>query len=124
MNASVLATQALAIITPLIIKGGEALAQGIGKDLWDSVKSLFKRNNKEEVLDNLVKEPKNDDIKEEVKFQLATILSTNDEAKMQLESMVVHYQNQQQKTITASGIGTMAAENIAGNTITYHINKP
>ena len=118
-----LAAQALAILTPLLIKGGEALAQGIGKDIWEGIKGLFRKSNHSEVLEKLEQNPKDEETKEEVKFHLATILTANGAPKEQLEKMVTTYNTQQQQTTNqtvSSDLNITAGRDISGNTITYH----
>jgi len=121
MIVPLLASEAIAIISPLLIKGAEALTEGIGKDLWEGIKGVFKKNNKQAVLEKLEKEPKNEDVKEEVKFELATIMNSDPAAKDQVEKLVTNYKNNQAISQNISGTNTgnvIAGGNISGNTIT------
>ena len=42
MDFATLASMTISAIVPFLIKGGEEIAQGIGKDLWTLIKNLFK----------------------------------------------------------------------------------
>jgi len=119
MIPSELATQALAIISPLLVKGGETLMQGVGKDLWEGVKSLFKRENKQAVIEKLEKEPQSEQVKEEVKANLTAMLYDDEVMRSKMEKLVTSYQ--QGANINISGVtskSVIGGNDITGNTIT------
>src|SRR4051812_23611464 len=100
MIPPILATQALTIITPVLLKGAEAFTEGIGKDIWEGIKGLFRKNNKEDVLKKLESKPNDEEVKQEVQFELASMLKEDPMTKEQLEKLITAYNNSQQQTIT------------------------
>ncbi len=47
MDIITLATTAVALATPYLIKSGEKIAEGIGESVWNWIKSAFSKNEKE-----------------------------------------------------------------------------
>jgi hypothetical protein len=120
MILSELAGQALAILSPLLVKGGESLMQGAGKDLWESVKGLFKKDDKQDVLEKFQKEPQNENAKEEVKVNLTALMYADEETRRQVEKLVAAYQQGNNVTATGNVKSVVAGNDISGNTITIN----
>jgi hypothetical protein len=120
MILSELAGQVLAILSPLLIKGGESLMQGAGKDLWESVKGLFKKENKEAVLEKFENDPGNENAGEEVKVNLTAIMYADEQTRKQVEKLVAAYQQGNKVTAAGNQKSVIAGNDISGNTITIN----
>jgi hypothetical protein len=120
MSPSELAVQALAIVAPLLIKGGEAITQGIGKDLWEGIKNVFKKENKENALEKFQLNPQDEQTKEAIKAHLTSILFADEFAKENLQKLVSDYNNQQGNNIQAinNEKSIVTGSSISGSTIT------
>lgn len=115
-----LAAQALAIVTPLLIKGGETLMQGVGKDLWEGIKSIFKKQDKQGVIEKFEKDPGDVENKQEVAAHLTSIMYSDASVKEQVEKLITSFTNNQQgNNVQATGNvkSVVSGDSISGSTI-------
>lgn len=73
MDISLLATAAMAILGPYISKAGEKVAENIGEDLWNKIKSVFTKDKEIQ----LVKKVENREIKEDDLVEIENSLKEN-----------------------------------------------
>ena len=58
MDFSTVASQALAFLAPFLAKGGEELASGAAKDLWELIKKPFTSGREKSMVQTLEQNPK------------------------------------------------------------------
>lgn len=100
MDPATLAAAAVAALAPYLAKGGEALASGIGKDLWELVKKPFKSDIDKKRLEELLAEDT------QLAARLAELLGSLPKSEGQIN------------TQTISGTGNIGIQDVSeGSTI-------
>ncbi|MGC4038407.1 MAG: hypothetical protein QM764_20755 [Chitinophagaceae bacterium] len=116
MDISIVATQALAFLSPYLAKGGEAIASGLGKDLWELIKKPFRSDKEKKLVDDLQQKPGDLEQRGMVKQKLSEKLEEDPELLKELVAVIGKLQqagNVANITQTHSGTG----DNVGGNKI-------
>lgn len=110
MVAELVAIQAVNLLTPYLIKGGEELSKLFVKDLWDRTKLIFSSAEKSEVLSRFESAP--DDLKRQgqVEYVLEEELSRDDSLLKEFESVLANAKQgaEYNSTINQSGSNNIA----------------
>lgn len=92
MNPIEIATMAFSFLKPFLKKGAEEISKESSKDLWLLIKSLFKKQDKEEITNKIEKEPENEDLLLEAQAEMAPLLykdsTTKDAIEKELKKIV------------------------------------
>lgn len=107
-NIPALATLALTTLTPFLVKGGEAIASGIGKDLWGLIKKPFIKDRDKKLLEKLEENPEDAGTQGAVTHQLEGFLEDNPELAAALAELV----NKPETQELAQQISVFNSENV------------
>ena len=88
MTFEQLATIAVTSAIPFLLKSGEAVADGVGKDLWELIKKPFKSPTETILLKRLENNPNDKNSQEIVIKTLNELLKKNPEIAHQIEIVV------------------------------------
>ena len=103
MELITLASSAIGLAMPYLVKTGESIAEEVGKDIWNLVKSIFGSSEENSVQEQLVTGENNDEIIQ----LLIDKLSENLVLKNQLETAVLKAQDQLSINQTINNNGTI-----------------
>ncbi|MEL6627790.1 MAG: hypothetical protein AAFQ92_19865 [Bacteroidota bacterium] len=95
MELAAIASLTLTTLTPFLIKGGEAIAKGIGSDIWGLIKKPFQKNEEEDLLEEIQQAPEDDETRGAFKHQLKKFLKNDPELAKQLEEILTKSETQQ-----------------------------
>ena len=87
-DLSELAKQTVATITPFLAAGGTELVKGASADLWKSLKGIFKKKGKEELLDQLVDTPEDEVTISMIENELRLELQASEDLMKELLELV------------------------------------
>lgn len=112
MELLTLASSAITMAIPYLIKSGEAIAEKVGEDIWDFVKSIF-TSEEQDTIQTQISQRGNHD---EVIQLLIERLNENSALIPQLENAVLNGQNQLSNNQTIVNNGTVEKQiNITQN---------
>ncbi len=103
MELITLASSALGLAMPYLVKTGEAIAEKVGEDIWGLVKSLFSSEEQNTVQSQLLANQNNDDIVQ----LLIDRLNQNPELRTQLEDFVIKGQETLSNNQTINNAGNV-----------------
>lgn len=103
MELLTLASTAVGMAIPYLVKSGEAIAEKVGEDIWSFVKSLFKSDEQTIVQEQLTNGQNNDEIIQ----KLIDKLNENPALQQQLEEVVVSGQKQLANNQTINNHGSI-----------------
>lgn len=103
MELLTLASSAIGLSMPYLVKTGEAIAEKIGEDIWSLVKSIFSSEEQETVQNQLVNGENNDEIIQ----LLIDKLNERSDLKNQLETAVVKGQSELSNNQTINNNGAI-----------------
>ena len=83
-----LAALTLSTLTPFLAKGGEAIFQGIGKDIWTLVKKPFTKDREKALLEKLEANPEDEQTQGAVLYKLQEFLEDHPEFAAELAALV------------------------------------
>lgn len=92
-----LAGSAITILSPYLVKGGEAIAQGIGKDLWELVKKPFQSEKDKKIVEDYAKNPQDKELQGVIKYDLKYFLEDNPDMIEKLKKMLPEAEKQMPK---------------------------
>jgi hypothetical protein len=117
MDIITLATAAISLATPFLVKTGEKIAEGIGKDIWNLLKKPFSKKEQEKLEADIQENSEKDKIIE----VLIAKINSDQQYKAELENAVIEAQKSltaynQQKIINNGNIGKQVnVQNVTGN---------
>lgn len=112
MELITLATSAVGLVMPYLVKTGEAIAEKVGEDIWSLVKSIFTSEEQNTIQTELISNPNNDEIIQ----LLVEKLNENSELRNQIEDAIIKGQNTLSNTQTINNSGTVEKQiNIGQN---------
>ena len=116
MDPTALAAATLAALAPYLAKGGEALASGIGKDLWELVKKPFKSEIDQKKLQELELKPDDSKTQGKVEGKLEEFLTEDTQLAAQLAELLCSLPKSEGKnnTQTISGTGNIGIQDVSG----------
>jgi len=122
MDAVALAGTAFAALTPYLVKGGEELAKGAAKDLWELIKKPFVKDREKELLKKLETNPTDEGTRRDVVFKLGEFLEENPSLVKEFEEILQKLSHTVQKTNTqnVAGDDNVAMQDVSGSTINIH----
>jgi hypothetical protein len=77
MDISMIASTAITLLGPYLVKSGEKIAEGIGKDIWELIKKPFKSDKEKALLKQLEENPSDQKIQGKIEATLENILEEN-----------------------------------------------
>jgi hypothetical protein len=124
MSIAAIASAAISFVAPYLVKGGEELAKGVGKDLWELIKKPFqKKDSHKEAIKELEAKPNDPIVQGKIIGKLEEHLEEDPEFAKELGAMVeklsVHQQNND--TMTVTGDGNISVQGVQNSQI--NINK-
>jgi hypothetical protein len=123
MNIEIIATQALALLSPYLAKGAEEISTSVAKDLWVKVKSIFKSKQKEGLIEKLVSSPADLKTQGQIEYVLHEELSANDILFEEFKKLVEELQEKSSNNSDIKQIGDnnfAVGGQISNSTITVH----
>ena len=115
-----LAAAAVAALIPYLTKGGEELAQGIGKDLWELIKKPFKSDNKK--LEDLRNNPEDTKIQGKVEGKLEDMLAEDHAFAATLRELLDRMPKPGTvNSIAVTGDHNTVLQGVRGSTVTLSI---
>ncbi|MBV6426133.1 MAG: hypothetical protein KIPDCIKN_00643 [Haliscomenobacter sp.] len=125
MDPASLAAAVIAALTPYLVKGGEELAQGIGKDLWEQVKKPFKSDADKKKLEELKTKPEDAKTQGKVEGKLEELLAEDTDLAAQLNELLSRLPKSDGKTntMTVTGDGNTSLQDVSGSTININTGK-
>ncbi len=98
MDYSAIATTAIAAVSPYLVKGGEEIAKGVGKDLWELIKKPFKAANDETIVKQLEEKPDDQKLLGKVEGKLEELLKTSPDIAQELQQKIDEANKPEEKT--------------------------
>ncbi len=125
IDPATLAAAAIAALTPYLAKGGEALASGIGKDLWELVKKPFKSDGDKKKLEELETKPEDRKTQGKVEGKLEELLAEDAQLAAQLAELLRSLPKSEGKTNTQtiSGTGNIGIQDVSGGSTIKIVGK-
>lgn len=116
VDPTTLAALAVTFVASGMASGG---LEEIGKEIYKTIKGVFKKPEESTVLGLLAKYPENPDIQNEVTAKLEENLADNPEIASKLEELLNQIPNIQikQNTIAQRGSGNISLQDITGSDI-------
>jgi hypothetical protein len=88
MDPLSIASTAFALLKPYLEKGLGKISEESGKDLWNAITSLFKKNKKEEVTNALEQDSSNSEKFELAIKEMSALLSADTKATKEFEDKI------------------------------------
>ncbi|KAA6303273.1 MAG: hypothetical protein EZS26_000534 [Candidatus Ordinivivax streblomastigis] len=88
MDIITLATTALSLVTPFLIKTGEKFAEGVGEDIWNLLKKPFSKKEQKSLEVNI----QNDLEREKIIKEIIAKINFDRKYKTELENAVINAQ--------------------------------
>lgn len=124
MDISQIAATAIAAITPYLVKGGEEVAKGMGKDLWELIKKPFTSEKEQILVQQLEENPGDVKLQGKVEGKLEELLEANPSIAAQLQDLLAKMPagaQIKQNTMSITGDSNMGMQDISGSSI--NINR-
>ena len=97
MDFATLASMTISAIVPFLIKGGEEIAQGIGKDLWALIKKPFQTEKDKSLIKQLEEKPDDQKLQGKVEIKLSELLEACHDVAQQISSILPKAQEESKK---------------------------
>jgi hypothetical protein len=97
MDFATLASMTISAIVPFLIKGGEEIAQGIGKDLWALIKNPFQTEKDKSLIKQLEEKPDDQKLQGKVEIKLSELLEAYHDVAQQISSILPKAQEESKK---------------------------
>lgn len=117
MDYSAIATTAIAAVSPYLVKGGEEIAKGVGKDLWELIKKPFKAANDETIVKQLEEKPDDQKLLGKVEGKLEELLKTSPDIAQELQQKIDEAKSDKERIQSLIQI-SHSKNVVAGSTIT------
>lgn len=88
MNFEIIATQAVALLTPYLAKGAEEISKTAAKDLWEKIKTALSKRNKEGLANKLSTSPDNKKTQGQIELILEEEIEKSPELCKELEGLI------------------------------------
>jgi hypothetical protein len=123
MSIAAIASAAIAFVAPYLAKGGEEIAKGAGKDLWELIKKPFqKKESHKEAIKELEAKPTDPIVQGKVIGKLEEHLEEDPELAKEMGAMVEKLSIEQKtNSQTIIGDGNISIQDAQNNQI--NINK-
>lgn len=124
MDIEHLVRMAITIALPYVTKGGEELAKGVGKDLWELLKKPFTKEKDKALIHTLEQNPLDVKTQNIVEYKLKEFLEENPALANELEELCKRTPASTQQKINRQiieGISNIGIQDTTNSTIT--INK-
>lgn len=124
MNIEIIATTAIAAALTYAAKGGEEIAKGVGKDLWELIKEPFTKEKDKALIQTLEQNPGDEKIKGIAEYKLVEFLEDNPSLAKEIEAVCKQIPDsgkQKDNTLTIEGNDSIGIQDTSKSTIT--INK-
>ena len=107
MDYMTMAGTALAALSPYLVKGGEEIAKGVGKDLWELIKKPFVKDRDKKLIDALELKPDDEATMGAVRFKLSEFLEDDHGFLGELENLL--------QAIPSSGDHDVVTQTVQGS---------
>ena len=87
MNIEIIATTAIATALTYAAKGGEEIAKGMGKDLWELIKKPFTKEKDKALIQTLEQNPGDEKTKGIAEYKLVEFLEDNPSLAKEIEEL-------------------------------------
>ncbi len=88
MTLEIIAGTAIVAITPFLVKGGEAIATGVGESLWAAIKKPFTSDKDRAIIEELEKNPDDLRLQGKTETKLESFLETNPEIAKEINRLL------------------------------------
>lgn len=88
MDFAIIASAAISAITPFLVKGGEEISKGAGKDLWELIKKPFKSDKDKAIISEFEKMPDNSKVQGRVEVKLSDLLEADEETAEHISALL------------------------------------
>lgn len=121
---TILATQAVAILTPYLAKATETIVPRFAEDIYNLVKTHFENKvSAKETLTDFEKSPEDADVQAAVRLQLKKSLAQDEPFAAKLDELVKNStESPSQPSVHADRRGVAAGGYISGNVITGDVH--
>ncbi|NTV23689.1 MAG: hypothetical protein HGA85_04915 [Nanoarchaeota archaeon] len=89
-----LASTVISVIVPFLIKGGEEIAKGVGKELLDLVKSLFTSAKDKAIVQELEQKPEDQRVQGKAELKLAELIENRPDVAEQINKILPKAQSE------------------------------
>lgn len=124
MNIESIATTAIALALTYAAKGGEEIAKGVGKDLWEFIRKPFTKEKDKALIQTLKQNPEDEKTKGIAEYKLVEFLEDNPSLAKELEELckkTPDSEKQKDNTLSIKGNDNIGVQDTTNSTIT--INK-
>ena len=124
MDIATIAAHALALATPYLIEAGKEIGKGIGKDLWNLIKSPFESDKEQKLIQDFEENPTDEKKQAQVEYVLSEKLEADKELINKLLDVISKLEQSGQTIVHGDyiqGNKIIHGDSIGGNKIT--INK-
>ena len=123
-ESATIITSAITTISPYLIKGGKAIAEGIGKDLWGLIKKLFKSEKDKKIIEDFKENPGDEKLQGKMELKLEEFLEEDPELVEQIKKLLPEAKQQMPKVNVQNikGNNNTALQDIHGSTINIEKN--
>lgn len=87
MNFENIAATAFSTVLPYLVKGGEEIAKGAGKDLWELIKKPFTKEKDKILIESLEQSPHDKKKQSVAEYKLTEFMEDNPMLARELESL-------------------------------------
>lgn len=94
MDFAIIASAAVSAITPFLVKGGEEISKGIGKDLWELIKKPFQSDKDKAIIAELEKNPDDLKVQGKVEVKLSDLLEADEETAEHISALLPRAQEE------------------------------
>jgi len=123
MDIAQIATSAIDVITPYLARGGEELAKGVGKQLWELIRKPFASEKGQDLVRQLEENPSDAKLQGKVEGKLEELLEEHPDIAARLHELLETMQagaHARQNTMNVSGDNSIAMQDVSGNNITIN----
>jgi hypothetical protein len=120
MDITLLATAAVSAVAPYLAKGGEEMAKGMGKDLWELIKKPFTSEKEQKLVGQLEENPGDAKLQGKVEGKLEELLEENPDITAQLQDLLEKMQaggQIKQSTMNITGDNNIAMQDTNNSSI-------
>jgi len=88
MDFAIIASAAISAITPFLVKGGEEISRGVGKDLWELIKKPFQSDRDKAIIAELEKKPDDPKVQGKAEVKLSDLLEADEETAEHISALL------------------------------------
>jgi len=97
MDFGMIASEAITAIAPFLVKGGEALAAGVGNELWELIKKPFQTEKDKAIINQFEKNPADPKTQGKLEMKLSDLLEANQDVADRINFLLSDAQKESQR---------------------------